>query len=311
MSPQRLVRGRAGAEDRWPGPSGCKGPGAPGSDEARIDRLIAERTEARGASGTSSAPTRSADEIERLGAILEDKAGRHRVEVEGAVSDDRVWGRNPVLRAAARRRAPRRRDRGARRRAWAARRGRVAGAPRRREGVLPHARSAHRDRGHRRSTRAWWPGSPRRSTSTSRTCWRSQPSGGEPPFFVALDQVQDPRNFGALLRTADAFGVHGVIVPKHHAVGLTDAAARTAMGAVEYVSVARETNLVTALEKLKESGVWVYGASPTAGMPPWAADLTGPRLSGAGERGGGAPSAGRQDVRRAASRSPWRGGSGP
>ena len=65
---------------------------------------------------------------------------------------------------------------------------------------------------------------------------------GEPPFFLALDQVQDPRNLGALLRTADGFGVHGVIVPKHHAVGLTEAAARTAMGAVEYVSVARETN---------------------------------------------------------------------
>jgi len=97
----------------------------------------------------------------------------------------------------------------------------------------------------------------------------------ETPFFLALDQVQDPRNFGALLRTADAFGVHGVIVPKHHAVGLTEAAARTAMGAVEYIPVARETNLVAALEKLKESGVWIFGAATEKGVAPWAADLKG------------------------------------
>ena len=97
----------------------------------------------------------------------------------------------------------------------------------------------------------------------------------EVPFFMALDQVQDPRNLGALLRTADAFGVHGVIVPKHHAVGLTEAAARTAMGAVEHIPVAREPNLVAALEKLKESGIWIFGAASVGGVPPWAADLTG------------------------------------
>lgn len=109
---------------------------------------------------------------------------------------------------------------------------------------------------------------------------------GEPAFFMALDQVQDPRNLGALLRTADIFGVHGVVVPKHHAVGLTDAASRAAMGAIEYVPVARETNLVAALEKLKESGVWIYGAAATGGVMPWAADLRGPVclvLGGEGE----------------------------
>ena len=108
----------------------------------------------------------------------------------------------------------------------------------------------------------------------------------ETPFFLALDQVQDPRNFGALLRTADAFGVHGVIVPKHHAVGLTEAAARTAMGAVEYIPVARETNLVAALEKLKESGIWIFGAAAEKGVAPWSADLKGPIclvLGGEGE----------------------------
>jgi 23S rRNA (guanosine2251-2'-O)-methyltransferase len=109
---------------------------------------------------------------------------------------------------------------------------------------------------------------------------------GEAAFFLALDQVQDPRNLGALLRTADAFGVHGVIVPKHHQVGLTAAAARTAMGAVESVPVARETNLVNALETLKKSGVWVYGAVLEGGVPAWGADLSGPLclvLGGEGE----------------------------
>ena len=98
----------------------------------------------------------------------------------------------------------------------------------------------------------------------------------EPPFLLVLDRVQDPRNFGAVLRTAEVFGVHGVIVPKHHQVGLTEVAARAAMGAVEHVPVARETNLVTALEKIKKSGIWVYGASVEGGTAPWQVDLRGP-----------------------------------
>ena len=98
---------------------------------------------------------------------------------------------------------------------------------------------------------------------------------GEPAFLMALDQVQDPRNLGALLRTADAFGAHGVVIPKHHAVGLTEAAARTAMGAMEHVRVARVTNMVAALETLKESGVWIHGATLVDGVAPWAADLRG------------------------------------
>ena len=109
---------------------------------------------------------------------------------------------------------------------------------------------------------------------------------GEAPFFLALDRVQDPRNLGALLRMADAFGVHGVIVPKHHQVGVTAAAARTAMGAVESVAVARETNLVNALESLKKSGVWIYGAAPSGRFPLWEVDLSGPLcvvLGGEGE----------------------------
>ena len=110
---------------------------------------------------------------------------------------------------------------------------------------------------------------------------------GEAPFFLALDQVQDPRNLGALLRTADAFGVHGVIVPKHRQVGMTAAAARTAMGAVESVPVTRETNLVGALEALKKSGVWVYGGVINGGVPVWGTDLSGPLCLVLGGEGDG------------------------
>lgn len=109
----------------------------------------------------------------------------------------------------------------------------------------------------------------------------------EAAFFLALDRVQDPRNLGALLRTADAFGVHGVIVPKHHQVGFTGVAARAAMGAVESVAVARETNLVNALERLKKSGVWIYGSAPDGGVLAWDADLTGPLCLVLGSEGEG------------------------
>lgn len=110
---------------------------------------------------------------------------------------------------------------------------------------------------------------------------------GSTPFFLVLDQIQDPRNLGAVLRSAAAFGVQGVVIPKHHAVGLTDAAARTAMGAVEHVAVARETNLVTVLDTLKQSGIWVYGCDPDGGTPIWNADLTGPLCLVLGNEGEG------------------------
>jgi 23S rRNA (guanosine2251-2'-O)-methyltransferase len=98
---------------------------------------------------------------------------------------------------------------------------------------------------------------------------------GEPAFFLALDQVQDPRNLGAILRSAEATGVHGVVLPKHHSAGLTGAAAKSAMGAVEFVPVAREANLVQCLEAMKKEGVWIMGTVTGGGMAPWDMDLTG------------------------------------
>lgn len=99
---------------------------------------------------------------------------------------------------------------------------------------------------------------------------------GEPAFFLALDQIQDPRNLGAILRSAEVTGAHGAIVPKHHAVGLTSATAKSAMGAVEHLPVARETNIVQVLELLKKHGVWIVGSTVQGGRSPWEVDLTGP-----------------------------------
>jgi 23S rRNA (guanosine2251-2'-O)-methyltransferase len=80
---------------------------------------------------------------------------------------------------------------------------------------------------------------------------------GEDPFIVILDGIEDPHNLGAVIRTADGAGAHGVIIPKHRAAGITDAAAKASAGAVEYVSVARVANIVQAIDRLKEAGVWI------------------------------------------------------
>src|SRR5437867_10231471 len=95
----------------------------------------------------------------------------------------------------------------------------------------------------------------------------------EPAFLLALDRVQDPRNLGTVLRSAEATGAHGVILSKHHSVGLTPGAAKSATGAAEWVSVARVANLVQALEVLKKEGIWVIGTTPEGGQSPWTSDL--------------------------------------
>jgi 23S rRNA (guanosine2251-2'-O)-methyltransferase len=79
-----------------------------------------------------------------------------------------------------------------------------------------------------------------------------------------LDGIEDPHNLGSILRTADAAGVHGVIIPKRRAVGLTKVVAKTSAGAIEYVPVARVTNLNRTVEELKEAGLWIVGADASA-----------------------------------------------
>ncbi|OYD06555.1 23S rRNA (guanosine(2251)-2'-O)-methyltransferase RlmB [Paludifilum halophilum] len=82
----------------------------------------------------------------------------------------------------------------------------------------------------------------------------------EPPFFLLLDGIEDPGNLGSILRTADAAGVHGVIIPKRRAAGLTVTVAKASAGAVEHVPIARVTNLNRAAEELKERGMWLVGS---------------------------------------------------
>lgn len=83
---------------------------------------------------------------------------------------------------------------------------------------------------------------------------------GEIPFFLLLDEIEDPHNLGSILRTAECTGVHGVVIPKRRSASLTAAVAKTSAGAVEYVPVARITNMAQTIDKLKEAGVWVAGA---------------------------------------------------
>ena len=84
---------------------------------------------------------------------------------------------------------------------------------------------------------------------------------GEAPLLVILDGVTDPHNLGAIIRSAECAGAHGVIIPERRAVGLTPAAVKASAGAVEYLPVARETNLTRVIERLKKEGVWIYGAA--------------------------------------------------
>jgi 23S rRNA (guanosine2251-2'-O)-methyltransferase len=98
----------------------------------------------------------------------------------------------------------------------------------------------------------------------------------EPAFLLVLDGVQDPHNLGACLRTADAAGVHAVILPRDRAAGITPVVHKVACGAVESVPVCFVTNLARTLRQLRDAGIWVYGASDAAEQDLYATELTGP-----------------------------------
>ena len=83
---------------------------------------------------------------------------------------------------------------------------------------------------------------------------------GEPPFIVVCDGVEDPHNLGAIIRSAECSGAHGVIIPKRRAVGLTATVAKSSAGALEHMRVAKVTNLASAIDELKERGLWIYAA---------------------------------------------------
>ena len=110
---------------------------------------------------------------------------------------------------------------------------------------------------------------------------------GEPPLIVVCDELSDPHNLGAVIRTADAAGAHGVIIPKRRSAGLTAVVAKTSAGAVAHVPVARVPNLPALLKELKQEGVWVFGTAAQGSTPLYRADLKGPAAIVIGSEGAG------------------------
>ena len=98
----------------------------------------------------------------------------------------------------------------------------------------------------------------------------------EPPLLVILDGVEDPHNLGAVLRTAEGAGVHGLFIPERRAVGLTSVVAKVSAGAIDHIPVARVTNTSRLIESLKAVGVWIYGVEPSASKLYTDVDLRGP-----------------------------------
>lgn len=112
-------------------------------------------------------------------------------------------------------------------------------------------------------------------------------SRGEAPLIVICDELSDPHNLGAILRSAECAGAHGVIIPKRRSVGLTATVAKASAGAIEYMKVARVTNINNAIAELKEKGVWVFGTAAEGSIPIYQANLTVPAAIVIGNEGDG------------------------
>ena len=110
---------------------------------------------------------------------------------------------------------------------------------------------------------------------------------GEAPLIVVCDELSDPHNLGAVIRTAECAGAHGVIIPKRRSAGLTAIVAKTSAGAVSHLPVARVPNLVALLKELKEQGLWVYGTAAEGTTELYSADLKGPSVIIIGSEGDG------------------------
>ncbi len=110
---------------------------------------------------------------------------------------------------------------------------------------------------------------------------------GQAPLIVICDELYDPHNLGAILRTAECAGAHGVIIPKRRSVGLTATVAKASAGAVEYMKVAKVSNINNAIAELKQKGVWIFGTAAEGSVPMYQADLTGPTAIVIGSEGDG------------------------
>ena len=110
---------------------------------------------------------------------------------------------------------------------------------------------------------------------------------GEDPFIVICDEISDPHNLGAIIRTAECAGVHGVIIPKRRSAGITAVVDKTSAGAAEHIAVARVANLTSVLKDLKDRGVWIYGTAADGTSELWNTDMRGPIAVVIGSEGDG------------------------
>ena len=116
---------------------------------------------------------------------------------------------------------------------------------------------------------------------------RAAEEKGEKPLLILCDEISDPHNLGAILRTAECAGAHGVIIPKRRSAGLTAIVGKTSAGAVSYMPVARVANLTATIEELKKEGVWVFGTAAEGTTTLYDADLKGPTAIVIGSEGDG------------------------
>lgn len=109
----------------------------------------------------------------------------------------------------------------------------------------------------------------------------------EVPFFLILDGLEDPRNFGAILRIADALGIHGVVIQSHRTVKVTDTVSKASAGAIEFVNISQVVNIKHAIDKMKSLGITVFGAEAGSGFTPWEMDMKVPLAIVIGSEGKG------------------------
>ena len=110
---------------------------------------------------------------------------------------------------------------------------------------------------------------------------------GEAPFVIVCDEISDPHNLGAIIRTAECVGAHGVVIPKRRSAGLTAIVGKASAGAAEYMAIARVANIPAALKELKAAGLWVYGTAADGACGLWNTDLKGPIALVIGSEGDG------------------------
>jgi 23S rRNA (guanosine2251-2'-O)-methyltransferase len=109
----------------------------------------------------------------------------------------------------------------------------------------------------------------------------------ETPLIIICDEISDPHNLGAIIRTAECAGAHGVLVPKRRSAGATPIVSKTSAGAVEHIAIARVSNITAAIKELKKAGIWVFGTAAEGAKELWEADLTGPAAIVIGSEGEG------------------------